>query len=110
MTPEQYADYEKRFGEVMADYDGFSSGSWMQVCSECPSDADYDDGICYEAESYFSWHRCDICDSSLGGSRSDSHAFYNGALIHLRVCSDCVYYAEYGQLDDQTMLELEASL
>ena len=28
-------------------------------------------------------------------------------LVHLSVCSDCLYYSEYGQLDDQTMLDME---
>jgi hypothetical protein len=25
------------------------------------------------------------------------------------ICSDCAYYAEYGRLDDTTMMEVEAT-
>ena len=63
-------------------------------------------------EPYFSWHRCDCCGSSLGGDRYDCNG-YNPTTKETQseytVCSDCVYYAEYGRLDDMTMdIEEEA--
>ncbi len=30
-----------------------------------------------------------------------------GTILEFEVCSDCLYYAEYGQLDDMTMMYLE---
>lgn len=28
-------------------------------------------------------------------------------MIHLDVCTDCLFYVEYGRLDDQSMQEME---
>lgn len=62
-------------------------------------------------EPYFSWSSCDCCGSLLGGDRHDVTGWNPTAkeVQEYSVCSNCVYYAEYGQLDDQTMLEIEAS-
>ncbi len=109
MDKQAYADYEADFRHGMNNLMGFSSNSWIQECSECPHDATYDDGVCYDVEPYFSWHTCEICGSTLGGNRTDSHAYYVDTLVHLRVCDDCVYYAEYGRLDDETMAALETA-
>lgn len=61
------------------------------------------------SESSFSWRACDSCGSSLGGDRHPAHGRdRNGDLVHLSVCTDCLYYLNYGRLDDMAMLEIEA--
>ena len=93
MTKLEYADYQARvarfFGET-----GCSNLS-------CAATGD--------CEPYFSWRPCDCCRRPLGGDRHDangyvpaSHDIWEGS-----VCVDCIYYAEYGQLDDMTMIEID---
>lgn len=109
MTHDEYAAYQTAFETGMTGLSHFSSGSFIQSCTECPVNehVHYEDGISYEAEPYFSWSRCEICDTTLGGDREDCHAIMEGdVLIHLRVCTDCVYYAEYGRLPDAVMAGL----
>ena len=63
-----------------------------------------------ESEPYFSWRPCEVCNSPLGGDRQDYHGSNcetNEIVGPYSVCSDCVYYNEYGTLDDQTMLEID---
>jgi ribosome-binding protein aMBF1 (putative translation factor) len=110
MTRDEYRAYQKYVDGQLATLQHFSSGSWLEECDECPhyGDEEYENGVSYQAEPYFSWSRCELCGSTVGGTREDAHAYYEGQLVHLRICSDCVYYAEYGHLDDQTMSDIEA--
>jgi hypothetical protein len=61
-----------------------------------------------DSEPYFSWTRCDCCDRNLGGDRYDvtSYSQRDKEVYEFSVCTDCYYYAEYGRLDDQTMLDI----
>ena len=64
-----------------------------------------DDGYC---EPYFSSINCDCCNRSLAGDRYKCNS-YNAEykeIYEYSVCTDCVYYAEYGYLDDVTMDEI----
>lgn len=65
-----------------------------------------------QEEPSFSWSYCDVCGSSLGGNRYTCNG-YNPTTKEVQsdyeVCSNCYYFAEYGKLDDQTMLEIEDS-
>ncbi len=67
-----------------------------------------------EAEPFFSWQPCGCCQSPLGGNREtyqfavEASADWPG--FEADICADCVYYLAYGQLDDMTMLEIEASV
>ncbi len=91
MTKQEYADYEATVAEF------FSHGL---------------NNLSSRGESFFSWRPCQCCGTHLGGDRYECDG-YNGQTEEVEeydcVCSDCVYYAEYGQLDDQTMLDIEAS-
>lgn len=60
-------------------------------------------------EPSFSWSSCDCCGSTLGGDRYPAHGWLGKTLVHLDVCTDCLYYLNYGQLDDLTMLEMESA-
>ena len=63
-------------------------------------------------ESYFSWRRCRCCGTGLGGDREDANGF-NPITQEIQsyefICTDCICYAECGELDDMTMLEIENS-
>jgi hypothetical protein len=59
-------------------------------------------------DSYeFSWRPCECCERPLGGERYPATHLINGEAYELQICGDCVYYLEYGQLDDQTMIDLD---
>lgn len=65
-----------------------------------------------EDEPYFSSSSCDCCNRSLGGDRyqcSRYNAEHDTIVEDYEICPDCYYYAEYGQLDDMTMQEIEDS-
>ena len=61
-------------------------------------------------DTFFSWRECDCCGRTPGGDRETADG-YNPETKEVQhydgICADCVYYAEYGQLDDQTMLDME---
>lgn len=68
------------------------------------SDPKYGDCI----EPHFSKYPCDCCGSTLGGNRTK----YVGVTstyerYDFTICDNCVYYNEYGRLDDTTMLEIK---
>lgn len=53
---------------------------------------------------------CDCCSRSLAGARIEANAYSRkrGVIVgSFYVCHDCIYFLEYGQLDDQTMLDIE---
>ena len=56
-------------------------------------------------EGGFSWHRCDSCNTGLGGNRSAAHGFttINGedTLVHLDICDDCMLYLANGDLPER---------
>jgi len=67
-----------------------------------------DDGTIEPSFSYFS-SGCDCCGRTLGGNAYQANGFNptTGEIQEYdEVCEDCIYYAEYGQLDDQTMLDI----
>ena len=119
-TKEDYAEYEKRVAEF---YDrenlvmlnngpvycfcgskiDFDNDPWK--CPECETD--------YEtiSEPSFSWRNCECCDRPLGGDRYIATGIIEDTdgegLFEYSICSDCMYYIEYGRLDDMTMMEIE---
>jgi len=99
-TLEDYQTYQ-------AAVESFFEGEGITNLSSC-SDEDCDD---CGGEPHFSWSWCDCCNRDLGGDRHHATG-WNPTLREVqeyRVCSDCVYYAEYGELDDCTMLEVMAN-
>ena len=57
-----------------------------------------------ECEEGFSWYWCDMCSRNLGGNRTVHLGLTkNDDIIEYSLCDDCLYYNEYGQLDDMTM-------
>jgi hypothetical protein len=105
MTKEEYADYEEAFAAWIEGVK-FPSSGYCPGCTECPEPL-YDGDYAF-VEPSFSWHACEICGNHFGGDRYPVHTVdINGDIIHWDACCDCVYYLEYGQLDDMTMLEIE---
>lgn len=96
MTKQEYAAYEKAVSDFLAEnrFDGLA-----------PADPD--------AEPFFSWASCDCCGSSWGGTRETYKGFRAGEHAEItdspdfNICSDCVFYLAYGQLDDLTMMEMD---
>ena len=60
-------------------------------------------------ETTFSWGSCECCGSNLGGRRHTAagYAPETREVFEYEVCDDCLYYLEYGRLDDQTMMDME---
>lgn len=97
MTKREYASYERRVAAFFANGLQNLSVKTDEERQEC-------------SEPYFSWQRCDCCGSSLGGDRYDCDG-WNATTEEIEehsVCPDCVYYAEYGRLDDATMDEIDS--
>jgi hypothetical protein len=52
-------------------------------------------------EPYFSWASCDLCFTTLGGTRYDYIARDNNDdIVELSLCVDCVYKVEGLEVDD----------
>jgi len=104
MTRTEYVEYKKAVADFM-EKEGITN-----LTSE--SGDEHDCPICgglVDGDEHFSWTRCDCCDRNLGGSRYHATG-YNPTTKEgqcYEICTDCVYYGEYGQLDDMTMLEVE---
>ncbi len=98
MNAKQYQRYEAAVAEFF-DREGLANLSTVE-------DADGFD------EPSFSWHPCDCCRRSQGGDRYKCNGF-NPTTAEVQdgydVCPDCLYYATYGRLDDETMWDVEHS-
>jgi hypothetical protein len=92
MTKAEYAKYESAVAAFMK----------REGIANLSSDSD--------SEYSFSWRGCDCCGSDLGGDRIPATGYNRSSkeIQRYTVCSDCIYYAEYGRLDDMTMIEVEA--
>lgn len=116
MNKEEYAKYEKNVKEFFKK-EGISNLTMGHIkCPEC--DVEFEDETCPECggdydsfnESYFSWKNCECC-GGLPGNRVFATGWNDETkeIQEYSVCEDCIYYAEYGHLDDQTMLEVEGT-
>lgn len=89
MTKQEYRQYQRNF-EAFMNYEGITN-------------------LTGEGETYFSWRACNCCGTRLGGQRQQAKGFNprTREVHEYEVCMDCVWYAEYGTLDDETMLSIE---
>jgi len=63
-----------------------------------------------DQEPHFTWSRCECCKRPLGGVRYNCVGFNpekHQVQGPYEVCPDCLYYIEYGQLDDMTMMNIK---
>lgn len=121
MTKKEYAAYEAAVADFFAAEGIENLSSGCVRCPECSGhpemnfDGDYpacpDCGFTDAGVAFFSWRWCDCCKTSLGGNRYHSSGYHREKkeIYEYVICEDCVYYAEYGRLDDQTMDEIENS-
>jgi len=61
-------------------------------------------------EPEFSVWPCDCCGNKLHGDRyiADGYSQKDKCVLEFNyICWNCIYYAEYKQLDDMTMLSIE---
>ena len=110
MDKQEYDDYVESFHAFMEKEEinclsrqTPEDGEDLANCLSCNEEIDHDD--------HFSWHSCNCCGTTLGGSRIHASGF-NPKTQEIQcysICVDCEYFAEYGQLDDMTMLEIEES-
>jgi hypothetical protein len=92
MTKREYAQYQARYAAFMI----------AEKISILAAD---------DNEPGFSWRPCDCCKTELGGDRYHATGANPGNGpngVHYSVCGDCLYYSEYGRLDDTTIAELGA--
>lgn len=104
MTQEEYAAYEQTVAEFIRreEIDFLSTGTWDYEHN--PNDARPEN---YSDESWFSHYPCECCGTGLGGQREYLYATHqSGMRLQYSICSDCVYYLNYGRLDDMTMMEI----
>ena len=94
MNKTEYKQYEKTVTNFFK-LEGIANLSQIQD----------NEGYC---EPHFSSISCECCSSPLGGNRYDCNGYNpkTGGIQEYTVCTDCVYYAEYGQLDDMTISEI----
>jgi len=112
MNRAEYTKYQANVERNLKGLEFISTGA-CPGCDECGLDHDAPQAQIAEAsEAHFSWRSCECCGSSLGGNREPAHGYIKrdegrALLVHMDVCTDCVYFINYGKLDDQTMMEME---
>jgi hypothetical protein len=115
MNRAEYAEYEAAVAEFFQREGINCLCSGHPTCPECGEE--WADEECPNGhgsrelwdEPFFSWRPCECCQRPLGGDREHATG-WNPATRKIQeydICIDCLYYAEYGRLDDMTMLELE---
>jgi hypothetical protein len=64
-----------------------------------------------EADAAFSWEPCECCKRPQGGLRHTMIGVTNtNTRFEYQVCPDCLYYNEYGELDDTSMMEVRGEI
>ena len=97
MTKKQYREYCERVESFMKS-EGINGFSPPQIEGEEER----------AIESFFSWRSCECCKCPEGGMRQDVISFseVDNKIHEYVICEDCIYYTEYGQLDDTTMMNM----
>ncbi len=108
-TKAGYRNYRREVDRRLAGIHRISPGA-CPGCADCGLDENEEvAAIEVAGEPHFSWSSCDACGSSLGGDRHPAHGISaEFGRMHLSVCTDCVYYLNYGCLDDETMDKIDA--
>jgi len=87
----------------------YSGSGVAYTCSECQRAYGMEEEELQKAteegsivnEPSFSWSSCDACGSTMGGDRHAAHGFdKDGGLYHLEICTDCLFFLEYGDEPD----------
>lgn len=103
-THEQYLAYQRRVSAFIK-YEGLSHLSTGCIPYGYPENGQEDN---QDGEPWFSWKPCQMCQCALGGLREYLFARDTAnEICQFTICEDCVYYVNYGRLDDQTMARVE---
>ena len=103
MTREEYERYQKAVAESLVGLTAISSG-YCSGCDECSLYCDGDGDGDPIIEPWYSQRRCEVCGLTLAGNRYPVHGVTeDNEIVHLDACENCVYYIEYGRLNDTTM-------
>lgn len=106
----EYARYQQTVAQFIAD-EGLSF-----LSTGCSPNIDSDEYE-HECEPWFSWRPCAMCKCALGGMREylfartsngERSEEWTNPVVRFVICEDCVYYTEYGRLDDMTMARIDA--
>lgn len=108
-TASDYEKYEDAFEKGTKDLIHLSSSRIPEICIDCE---EFSHDETENNEAFFSHRPCEICNRPLGGDRYVAHGWFitpdlKQHIVHMEICSDCLYYMEYGQLDDETMMNIE---
>lgn len=101
----EYAEYESRVAQFVA-IEGLSHLSTGCSPYGRPEDGQEDN---QDSEPWFSWKPCQMCGCTLGGMRE--YLFGRDTaqeICQFMICEDCVYYVNYGRLNDATMARVES--
>ena len=120
MTKDQYKKYQDKVEDffIKEGINNLSAG--IQKCPNCYFDFTQDglpDTVecgCGDTkqsleEPYFTYRACDCCGRNSNGDRQMASG-YNPIMdevFEYEICQDCLYYSEYGTLDDMTMMDME---
>ena len=94
MTKQEYQEYESKVETFFANW-RIKPGLFS------PSNEN--------GETHFSKQACACCGDEKHGNREDYSFCCLADCVVLPICGNCVYYLNYGKLDDQTMMEIEES-
>lgn len=115
MNKAEYQQYEKNVQEFFETEGIANLSAGHFKCPEC--DVEFNDkDKCPNCdgdreafdEPYFSWSSCECC-GGIAGNRQFATG-YNPTTKEVHeydVCEDCIYYSEYGRLNDMTMMDME---
>ena len=120
MTKEEYKEYQERVEKFFRDEGITNLSHGHLTCPYCGFDF-FQNAVDTETvecgckntkamldEPSFSWRACECCGSQLGGDRYHATGFNptTDEIYEYEICGDCLYYAEYGRLDDMTMMDI----
>jgi hypothetical protein len=110
MNKQQYTEYEERVAFYLKGMKGVSTGP-CSGCDICCKEYGLTEGGSEEVtvEPWFSWSPCEICNDPIGGNREYWHGIIanDRQIVHGSCCEDCIYYINFGRLDDTTMQEID---
>lgn len=106
-TKQDYVEYVDSVAQFIAaeGIKHLSTGTIDQLSPDYDPNAEWPEG-----EAWFSWSPCECCKSHLGGDREYLYAHNTtDELVQFTICEDCVYFINYGRLDDTTMMRVESA-
>jgi hypothetical protein len=103
MTYAEYVHYCESFNAFMEKEGMCNLSTSPYKCPECHKDSGQ-----FSPEPDHTCRPCNCCDRSTGELwNANGWSGRDQEIKEFRICRDCEYFAEYGRLDDMTMMEVE---